>query len=132
MPQQTLTQPTTAQKSTCATCLKFQDYQDRERGLCEVFDKVTRSHHTQTSDCQQQLESSQLQELLDQYQAFLKPVINGFPGRYVYKQAPDYAYDRICYVGENLVGWFAQDRHGFLVIEQQPSQLKALEILLKR
>ena len=140
MPQQTLIQPTPAQKSTCATCPKFKDYHDqalpasqagRDRGLCEVFDKVTRSHHTLTSDCQQQLESEQLQELLDHYQAYLKPVINGFPGRDVYKQLPELGYERIGYVSENLVGWFALNQHGLPVAERYKSQNEAVKALLE-
>ena len=111
MPHQTLNQLTPAQKSTCATCPKFKDYNDRDRGECLVFDKVVRKHHTLTSDCQQQIESEQLQELLSTYNAFLKPVTNGFPGRNVYKQLPQLGYERIGYVSQNLEGWFALNQN---------------------
>ncbi len=131
MPQQTLTQPTTAQKSTCANCRKFKDYQDRGRGLCQVFDRVVRRHHQQTSDCQRQLESEQLQELLSTHNAYLKPVINGFPGRDVYKQLPELGYERIGYVSANLVGWFALNQHGLPVAERLPSQNEAIQKLLE-
>ena len=80
---------TPSPESTCATCSQFQDYQDRGRGLCQVFERVVRQHHTQTSDCQQQLESEQLQELLSTNNAYLKPVINAFPGRDVYNWSLD-------------------------------------------
>ena len=131
MPQTSVIQETQS-RSTCQTCPKFKDYNDLDRGECLVFDKVVRKHHRLTSDCQQQLESEQLKELLSNYNAFLKPVAKGLPGRNVYKQAPDYGYDRIGYVGHNLVDWFALDRHGFTVIERQPSQLAALSVLVKR
>ncbi len=126
-----ITTPT--QQSTCETCSKFQDFNESNgRGWCTLFDHQARKHHTLTSDCQQQLESEQLKELLSNYNAFLKPIAKGLPGRNVYKQAPDYGYDRIGYVGHNFVGWFALDRHGFTVIERQPSQLAALSVLVKR
>ena len=131
MTQTTGIATTPSPESTCATCPKFKDYHDRDRGLCEVFDKVTRSHHTLTSDCQQQLESEQLQELLDQYQASLKPVINGFPGRDVYKQLPELGYERIGYVSQNLVGWFALNHHGLPVAERYKSQNEAVKALLE-
>ena len=123
----------TQSQSTCATCSKFQDFNESKgRGWCTLFDHQARKHHTLTSDCQQTIETEQLKELLSNYNAFLKPVAKGLPGRNVYKQAPDYGYDRIGYVGHNLVGWFALDRHGFTVIEQQPSKLAALSVLVKR
>ena len=121
-----------SQKSTCATCPKFKDYQDRERGLCQVFDRVVRKHHTITQDCQREIEAEQLKELLDHHQAFIKPISNVLLGVNVFKQSPEYGYDRIGYVSENLVGWFALDRHGFTVIERQPSRLKAMQVLLTR
>ncbi len=123
---------TPAQKSTCETCPKFKDYNDRGREECLIFDKVAHRNHTLTQDCQRVIETEQLKELLSNYNAFLKPVAKGLPGRNVYKQAPDYGYDRIGYVGHNLVGWFALDRHGFTVIEEQPSKLAALSVLVKR
>ncbi len=126
----TVSKTTPVQQSTCATCPKFKDYHDRERGLCQVFDKVVRRHHQRTSDCQQAIESEQLQELLDQYQAYLKPVINGFPGRDVYKQLPELGYERIGYISQNLVGWFALNQHGLPVAERLPSQNEALRELL--
>ncbi len=55
MPQQTLTQPTPVQQSTCADCFFFKDYQDRGRGECLVFNKVVRQRHLITSDCVQQI-----------------------------------------------------------------------------
>ncbi len=130
MPQTSVIQETQSQ-STCQTCRKFQDYNDLDRGLCEVFDKVVRKHHRLTSDCQQQLESEQLKELLDQYQAYLKPVINGFPGRDVYKQLPELGYERIGYISQNLVGWFALNQQGLPVAERLPSQNEAVKALLE-
>ncbi len=130
MPQTSVIQETQSQ-STCATCPKFKDYKDRNRGECLVFDKVVRKHHRLTSDCQQQLESEQLQELLDQYQAYLKPVINGFPGRDVYRQLPQLGFERIGYVSQNLVGWFANNQHGLPVAERLPSQNEAVKALLE-
>ena len=130
---------TPEQESTCSTCPKFKDYKDRGRGLCTVFDKVVRKHHTLTQDCVQQIESEQLKELLSSNQAFTKPISKVLPGVNVFKQSPELGYERIGYVSENLVGWFAldhalraseADRHGFTVVEQQPSKLKALQILL--
>jgi len=53
-----LSQPTPAQISTCATCPKFHDYEDRGRGLCLVFDRVVRKRHTLTSDCVQQMKTN--------------------------------------------------------------------------
>ena len=119
-----------SQQSTCFTCPKFKNYQDRGRGECTVFDKVVRKHHTLTNDCVQQLESEQLQELLSFYKAFTKPISKVLPGVNVFKQSPELGYERIGYVSENLVGWFALDRHGLTVVEQQPSKLTALQILL--
>ncbi len=139
MPHQTLNQAISAQKSTCETCPKFKDYNDRGRGLCQVFDKVVRKHHTQTNDCDRQIESEQLKELLSTHKAFTKPISKVLPGVNVFKQSPELGYERIGYVSENLVGWFAldhalraseADRHGFTVVEQQPSKLKALKLLL--
>jgi hypothetical protein len=59
MPQLTVLQPTqnTKSPSTCATCPFFSDFYDRERGLCEVFDKVFRSYNLRTSDCNHSIES---------------------------------------------------------------------------
>ncbi len=130
MPHQTLNQVIPAPQSTCQTCPKFKDYNDRGRGLCRVFDKVVGKHHTLTNDCQQQIETEQLQELLSTHKAFTKPISKVLPGVNVFKQSPEYGYERIGYVSENLVGWFALDRHGFTVVEQQPSKLKALQVLL--
>ena len=130
MPQTSVIQETQSQ-STCETCPKFQDFNESNgRGWCETFDRSARQHHTLTSDCQQAIESEQLQELLDQYQAYLKPVINGFPGRDVYKQLPQLGYERIGYVSENLVGWFALNQHGLPVAERLPSQNEAVKALL--
>lgn len=52
-------QPTQKRKqpSTCATCPFFSDFYDRERGLCEVFDLVFKSHNPRTSDCDRSIES---------------------------------------------------------------------------
>ncbi len=130
MPQTTITATTQPQQSTCAGCPKFHDYHDRERGLCQVFDRVVRRHHTLTQDCQRQLESEQLQELLSTYKAFLKPVINGFPGRNVYQQLPELGYERIGYISQNLVGWFALNQHGLTVADRLPSQNEAIQKLL--
>ena len=57
MPQQALIETTPSQKSTCADCPLFKEYQDRGRGLCLVFDKVVRRHHQLTSDCVQQIKT---------------------------------------------------------------------------
>ena len=130
MPHQILNQAISAQKSTCETCPKFKDYNERGRGECLVFDKVVRKHHNLTNDCVQQIESEQLQELLSTHKAFTKPISKMLPGVNVFKQSPELGYERIGYVSENLVGWFAQDKYGFTVVEQQPSKLKALKLLL--
>ena len=63
MPQQALIKTIPSQKSTCADCLLFNDYQDRGRGLCLVFDKVVRKHHQLTNDCVQQNETNRKREL---------------------------------------------------------------------
>ncbi len=131
MPQTSVIQETQSQ-STCETCPKFQDFNESNgRGWCEAFDRSARQHHTLTSDCQQAIESEQLQELLDHYQAYLKPVINGFPGRDVYKQLPELGYERIGYVSQNLVGWFANNQHGLPVAERYKSQNEAIQKLLE-
>ena len=132
MPQTTVIASTPTQQNTCETCPKFKDYNDRERGLCTVFDQVTRRHHTLTPDCQRAIEAEQLKELLSNHQAFINPITKGFPGGYVFKQSLDYGFERIGYVGENLKGWFAQDQHGVTVVWQQPSRLKAVQVLLNR
>ena len=128
----TVISPTPAVQSTCETCSKFKDYQDRGRGECLIFDKVTRKHHEITQDCRTAIESEQLQLLLDNYNAFLKPIAKGLPGIKVFKQSPDYGYDRIGYVGQNMVGWFAHDKNGLTVAESLPSKVNALTILLNR
>jgi hypothetical protein len=53
MPQTTAFQPTQNTKplSTCATCPYFQDFYDRERGLCQVFEQVFKKHNPRTTDC---------------------------------------------------------------------------------
>ena len=131
MTQQTLTQPTLAQQSTCADCPQFKDLNESNgRGWCTLFDHQARKHHTLTNDCVQQIESEQLKELLSTYKAFTKPISKVLPGVNVFKQSPELGYERIGYVSENLVGWFALDRHGLTVVEQQPSKLKALQVLL--
>ena len=129
MPQTSVIQETQSQ-STCETCPKFKDYKDRGRGECTVFDKVVSKNHTLTQDCVQQIETEQLQELLSTHKAFTKPISKMLPGVNVFKQLPELGYERIGYVSENLVGWFAQDKYGFTVVEQQPSKLKALKLLL--
>jgi hypothetical protein len=62
MPQLQTLQPTpiTKQRSTaltCANCPYFQDFHDRERGLCQVFEQVTKKHNPRTSDCDLSIES---------------------------------------------------------------------------
>jgi hypothetical protein len=42
---------------TCANCPFFSNYYDRDRGLCQVFEQVTRKHNPRTSDCDLQIES---------------------------------------------------------------------------
>ena len=123
---------TPAVQSKCETCDKFNNYNEfNGKGWCNLFDKPARKDHQLTSDCQQQLELEQLQELLDHYQAYLKPVINGFPGRDVYKQLPELGYERIGYISQNLVGWFALNQHGLPVAERLPSQNEAVKALLE-
>ena len=131
MTHQTLNQVIPAQQSTCANCPKFQDYQDRGRGLCQVFDKVVRKQHLFTSDCHTAIEAEELKELLSTYKAFLKPISKVMPGVNVYKQLPELGYERIGYVSENLVGWFAKNRHGLTVAERYKSQNEALKALLE-
>ena len=63
MPHQTLNQTTPSQKSTCADCSFFKDYQDRGRGLCLVFEQVVRRHHQLTNDCVQQIKTNRKREL---------------------------------------------------------------------
>ena len=104
---QTLNQ---SQQSTCQTCPKFKDYNESNgRGWCQAFDRSARKHHSLTQDCVQQIESEQLQELLSSNKAFTKPISKVLPGVNVFKQSPEYGYERIGYVSENLVGWFALD-----------------------
>ena len=132
MPQYTSTLTTPVQESTCEACYKFNNYNESNgRGWCKAFDRAARKDHQLTSDCQQQLELEQLQELLSTHNASLKPVINGFPGRDVYKQLPELGYERIGYVSENLVGWFALNQHGLPVAERLPSQNEAVKALLE-
>jgi hypothetical protein len=59
MPQLQALQPTQNTKplSTCATCPYFQDFYDRERGLCQVFEQVFKKHNPRTTDCDLQIES---------------------------------------------------------------------------
>ncbi|NJO94330.1 MAG: hypothetical protein HC820_08285 [Hydrococcus sp. RM1_1_31] len=45
------------QHPTCATCPFFQDFNGRDRGLCEVFDRVLKKHNLRTSDCDCSIES---------------------------------------------------------------------------
>ncbi len=43
---------------TCESCPKFNDFNEqRGRGLCKVFDKVTYRHHSLTQDCLTSLSS---------------------------------------------------------------------------
>lgn len=52
--------PITKQRSTtltCANCPFFCDFYDRDRGLCQVFEQVTRKHNPRTSDCDFSIES---------------------------------------------------------------------------
>lgn len=132
MTHATVIAPTPAVQSTCNDCPKFKDYDDRDRGECTLFDKVTRKHHEITQDCQQTIESEGLKELLDNYNAFLKPIANNLPGIKVFKQDPEGSYSKIGYVGQNYVGWFAHDKYGLTVAERLPSKLAALTILLNR
>ena len=48
---QAIISTTEIQQSTCATCPYFSDYSDRGRGLCHIFDEVTRRHWEKSSDC---------------------------------------------------------------------------------
>jgi hypothetical protein len=59
MPQTTPFQPNpiTNPPSACATCPFFSDFHDRDRGLCEVFDRVFKKHNPRTSDCNCSIES---------------------------------------------------------------------------
>jgi hypothetical protein len=55
-------QPTPVRKQrstalTCANCPFFSDFYDRDRGLCQVFDRVFKNHNPRTSDCDLQIES---------------------------------------------------------------------------
>ena len=131
MTQQTVIAPNLAVQSTCADCPFFKDYHDRGRGLCGVFDKVTRRHHQLTSDCQNAIEAEELTEILMTSKAFLKPIALNFPGRNVYKQDCNYqSSSKVGYIGKNEAGWFANDKHGFTVAEGLPSQSGALKALL--
>ena len=129
MPQTSVIQETQSQ-STCETCPKFKDFNDRGRGLCQVFDKIVRKHHTLTNDCVQQIESEQLQELLSTHKAFTKPISKMLPGVNVFKQLPELGYERIGYVSENLEGWFALNQHGLTIVDRLPSQNEAIQKLL--
>jgi len=59
MTQLTVFQPTqnTESPSTCATCPFFCDFYDRDRGLCEVFERVFKKHNPRTSDCDRSIET---------------------------------------------------------------------------
>ena len=48
---QTIVTTIQAQQSTCGTCPYFEDYQERGRGLCHIYDEVTRRHWEKTGDC---------------------------------------------------------------------------------
>jgi len=48
---------TIKQHPTCAQCPFFSDFNDRERGLCQVFEQVFKRHNPRTSDCDLQIES---------------------------------------------------------------------------
>ena len=118
-------------EKTCANCPKFQDYNDRGRGLCKIFDKVVRKQHLFTSDCRTAIEAEELKEILSTHNAFLKPIALNFPGRNVYKQDLGYkSSSKIGYIGKNETGWFAKNRHGLLVAERYKSQSGALKALL--
>ena len=41
----------TPKACTCESCPMFKDYQDNGRGLCKIFDKVSKRHHALTQDC---------------------------------------------------------------------------------
>ena len=47
---------------TCESCPAFKDYQDNGRGLCTIFDQVSKRHHVLTQDCLSSL-SSETEEL---------------------------------------------------------------------
>ena len=50
-------QTKTPKACTCESCPVFKDYQDNERGLCTIFDKVSKRHHALTQDCLSSLSS---------------------------------------------------------------------------
>ena len=55
---QTQIQTKTPIACTCASCPKFNDYNEpRGRGWCQLFDRVAFSHHPFTLDCQLNLAS---------------------------------------------------------------------------
>ncbi len=41
----------TPKACTCESCPVFKDYEDNGRGLCQLFDVVSRRHHALTLDC---------------------------------------------------------------------------------
>jgi hypothetical protein len=41
---------------TCSDCPMFNAFEGEKRGLCKLFDNVSRSHHKMTQDCKNSLE----------------------------------------------------------------------------
>nr|MBW4532581.1 hypothetical protein [Pleurocapsa minor HA4230-MV1] len=37
--------------STCSQCKHFNNYSDRDRGWCRLFEQAARTHHQRTKDC---------------------------------------------------------------------------------
>ncbi len=49
---QSIASQTRTQRETCIDCPKFRNfYDERSRGWCSAFDKVTRTHHPLTLTC---------------------------------------------------------------------------------
>ena len=58
-------QPTQGLQSSakCADCPMFSDFQDsRNRGWCSAFDKLARTHHPRTNDCQFAIKEKEREE----------------------------------------------------------------------
>ncbi len=50
---------------TCSNCQHFQDFNEHERGWCELFDRSSRTYHHKTNDCLLNERSEEREDELD-------------------------------------------------------------------
>ena len=50
---------------TCADCQHFRDFNERERGWCNLFDCPSRTYHQKTNDCRINEESKEREDNID-------------------------------------------------------------------